>query len=205
VLVRIKANTDAFKNLATEEDLAQLMHIYMEYFSPIDDDDTHALSTELTLSFGLTDTSGGDLGMEVESKMEPGILADRLGFLKQHLPHQFNQYRHHSSTPWDNPDLFNAFPVPDCLQPLRLHWHQLAGVHSIIRNTFTKVTSPDHCTGTLICDEVGLGKTALAITTMAFLSQCALLQAEGGDLPPILGEYLSTPLNDLSDLSLFPR
>ena len=70
----------------------------------------------------------GDLGMEEESKLDPDILAHQLGFLKKCLPPQFMDFRHRSSTAWDNPD--NLVPDSDSLQALQLHWHQLCGVHS---------------------------------------------------------------------------
>jgi hypothetical protein len=184
----IKANAEAFKGLASAEDIIELMHVYAEYFSLDDDDeeDSPPISSVPTLSFGLRETSGGDLGMEIECKLGPDVLADRLGFLKHQLPHQFNQHRHRSLTAWDRPDLFSANPVPDSLAPLKLHWHQLAGVHSMVRNIFTRDADPDHCTGMLLADEVGLGKTALAISFISFLSQCVLLQQSDSELPPII-------------------
>jgi SNF2 family DNA or RNA helicase len=41
----------------------------------------------------------------------------------------------------------------------------------------------------LICDEVGLGKTALAISIIAFLNQIVLIQQGGQALPSIIGYY----------------
>lgn len=192
IVVKVKANDDAFKNLATKEELNQLMQLYIEYFSSVDDDDhIPVLSMEPALDFGLTDVVGGDLGMGVECKMNPDQLATRLGFLKQRLPLQFNHYRHRSLTPWDMPQIFTPSSKHDSLDPLKLHWHQLAGVHSIIRQKFTKKPTSDQCLGMILCDEVGLGKTGLALATIAFLSQCVLIQTKGGTLPKILGKVLS--------------
>jgi hypothetical protein len=190
----IKANAEAFKGLASEEDIIEFMHVYTEYFSldDDDDDDSPPIDAEPNISFGLGEASdGGDLGMEFECKLGPNALADRLGFLKYRLPHQFNQHRHRSLTAWDRPDLFNENPVPDSLTNLNLHWHQLSGVHSMVRNVFTPDANPDHCTGMLICDEVGLGKTALTIAFIAFLSQCALLQETNTELPKIIRKQFS--------------
>ena len=191
--VQIKANAEVLKSLASQKDIVELLHIYAEYFTSDDDDngDSPPLASETNISFGLGEAGDGrDLGMELEHQLGPDMLANRLGFLKHQLPHQFNQYRHHSSTAWDNPNLFNTKPVPNSLVHLKLHWHQLAGVHSVICNIFTVTVSSDHCIGMLICDEVRLGKTALAISTIAFLSQCILLQAEDVQLPPIIGMQL---------------
>lgn len=194
VLELLKANKDALKHLATEEELLQLARIYQEYFDPNDDknDDVPALKLTGDDSITMNDMEGGDFGMEVEALLNPDILAKRLGFIKERLPHQFNPYRHRSGiTAWDSPDLFNNNDsvLPDCLVPISLHWHQLAAVHSIIRNTFTKTPSSDHCTGTLICDEVGLGKTAQALMAIGFLNQVVLLQQGCQALPPILRNY----------------
>lgn len=191
IVVKIKANDYAFKNLATDEELGQLMQLYIEYFESVDDDDyMPVLSAEPVLDFGMTDVVGGDLGMAVEQKMDPDQLATRLGFLKHRLPLQFNRYRHRSLTPWDKPELFTQSHIPNSLEPLNLHWHQHAGLHSIIRNKFTKKASSDHCLGMILCDEVGLGKTGLALALIAFMSQCILVQTEGGTLPRILGKFL---------------
>lgn len=187
-----KVNATAFQDLATTEELTELVNVYHEYFSPEpDDDDLPAINPDVPLSFGFKEVTCGDLGMDVEQNMSPDVLASNLGFLRQRLPHQFNTSRHKSgTTPWADPGLFVMSPRPECLEPLQLHWHQLAGVHSIIRNTYTSTPVPGHCTGMLICDDVGLGKTALAISTIAFLNQVVLLQGDGQKLPLILREFL---------------
>jgi TATA-binding protein-associated factor len=194
VLELVKANEAALKDLATEEEVLQLVRIYQEYFDPIDDenDDVPVLATTEDESITMQDVGGGDLGVEIEARINPDILANRLGFLKGRIPHQFNPHRHRKGlTAWDSPELFvdDDSPLPDSLTPIFLHWHQLVGVHSIVRNSFTKKPSSDHCTGTLICDEVGLGKTAQAIAMIAFMNQVVLLQQGGQPLPPILRNY----------------
>jgi TATA-binding protein-associated factor len=187
-----KTNMLALKGLATEEELAQLLRFYQEYFNPDNDDgdgDGLAISPEANLSFDLQSIDEGDLGMEVERTLDPNTLACRLGFFKNNLPHQFLTRRHNAGvTAWEDPRVFSQSPAPDCLPPLELHWHQLAGIHSIIRNTLLS----DGCNCMLICDDVGLGKTALTISTIAFLNQVMLLQQHARPLPPIFGEcYLS--------------
>lgn len=135
-----------------------------------------------------------DLGIGEESGMDDETLAARLGFIKNRLPVQFNRQRHQMGiTRWSNPTDFEG-TSPEHLKPLSLHWHQLAGIHSIIRNTFTAEPDTDRCTGMLLCDEVGLGKTALVIATIAFLNQSvssegSLGRTRGGRLAPVLGAY----------------
>jgi SNF2 family DNA or RNA helicase len=190
----IKANNDALKDLATEEELLELIRIYQEYFVPADEDDEAPALSEIPKDLiTMKDAGDGDLGMEVEAHLTPDALATRLGFLKWRLPHQFNPHRHLSGiTAWDSSSLFvvGDAPLSPSLMQMALHWHQLAGVHSVIRSSFTKDPSPDNCTGMLICDEVGLGKTALAISIIAFLNQIVLLQQKGQALPSIIGNYL---------------
>lgn len=190
----IKTNNDAFKDLATEEELLELVRVYQEYFVPADDEDNEApaLSEVPNDTIAMKDAGTTDLGMEVEAHLTPDALAARLYFLKWRLPHQFNPHRHKSGiTAWDSPDSFidDDAPLPPSLVPIALHWHQLSGAHSIVRNTFAKDPSIDQCTGMLICDEVGLGKTALALSTIAFLNQIVVLQQGGQALPAILGYY----------------
>lgn len=173
--------------LASEEDLADIMRLYQQYFtSEDDDDDSPVLGNERSINFDLKDVEDGDLGMEEEFNLHPNTLAHRLGFLKKRLPPQFMSWRHNSSTAWDNVENFKS--DVGSLKALQLHWHQLAGIHSFARNTFTSKPSDTHCTGMLICDEVGLGKTALTISIIAFLSQCVLLQENKADLAPVLGK-----------------
>ncbi|KAF8871323.1 P-loop containing nucleoside triphosphate hydrolase protein [Infundibulicybe gibba] len=178
-----KTNQVALKNLATEEDVNDLELIYAEYLNEVESD-LPALNAEPILPFNLQEVEGGDLGMEQESHMEPDILASRLGF--QHgLPIQFGSHRHPTGAAnvWDDPAVFESSPD---LQPLKLHWHQLAGVHSIIRNTFTQLPDDIGCSGVLICDDVGLGKTALAITLIGFLNQ----YLRSPEQPPPILEHL---------------
>lgn len=125
--------------------------------------------------------------MEVESNMKLSTFTYQFGF-PTGLPAQFNAHRHRSGiTPWDDPTPFKEDPVPVCLDKLTLHWHQLAGVHSMIRSLFTKEKDATHTTGVLVGDEVGLGKTAQAITLIAFLNQSIL--GHNRHIPRVLGGF----------------
>lgn len=208
----------AFEGLATEGDLEDLMRVYEEYLGADEDDSGPPPLVEGLLSFDLKDVTKGDLGMEAEAKLDPGVLAKRLGFTKNNLPYQFNAVRYSSgTTPWDLhvsskkssstrasassagasiSSAHAAVPSPHTsasssapFQKLQLHWHQLAGIHSIVRNTFSRKADPDHCTGMLICDQVGLGKTALTISTIAFINQVIALQKKDKARPPMLRTY----------------
>jgi TATA-binding protein-associated factor len=52
---------------------------------------------------------------------------------------------------------------------------------------FTPETAPSHCTGVLLADEVGLGKTFQACTVIGFLGELAVRQLKKLTLPPIIG------------------
>jgi hypothetical protein len=187
-----KKKPKEFKNLATAEDLAYLTRVYDEYFNDTADDDAPLIDPHSLLPFDFQDTGDGDLGIEVEQSLDPTSLAASLGFTRQRLPFQYNELRHVSGlTPWSDRALFDAKPIPNSLIRNELHWHQLGAVHSIVRNIFTSAPDPTHCAGVLICDEVGLGKTAQAISVIAFLNQCIFLQGRGMDVPPVLrGSFL---------------
>ena len=70
------------------------------------------------------------------------------------------------------------------LEPLRLYWHQLLGVHVVVRMNFSPVLGSSRCNGALIADEVGLGKTFIASTVMVFLSD--LFMRQDSNLPLLL-------------------
>lgn len=186
-------NLKVYERLATEEDILELLQVYNEYFQPVEDDVRLHITDSSDPVIHLDDIVTSDLGSEVEAKMSYSDLAGNLGFTHHTLPHQFNHLRHQTGiTAWEEPQVFEASGTgSQCLVPLKLHWHQLSGVHSIIRRSFTSAPTPSHCTGTLECDEVGLGKTTLALTVVAFLNQAVALQKKNAPLPPILGQSLS--------------
>lgn len=164
------------------------MEIYNQYFQVFEEDTQPLIPPPSDFTCRLGDIDASDLGTEVESHLSYTDLAKNLGFTHNSLPYQFSHLRHKTgATAWEEPQLFIATPeTSPCLVPLSLHWHQLAGVHSIIRRAFTVIPLPSHCTGTLECDEVGLGKTALGITVAAFLNQVVVLQQKKEPLPPLL-------------------
>jgi len=73
------------------------------------------------------------------------------------------------------------------IQPQGLHYHQLAGVHAVIRKVFSNKPTEGPCPGILLADEVGLEKMAMAISLMALV----LLQASEVPLPLIIGKASS--------------
>ena len=132
--------------------------------------------------------SDGDAGVEEEAAMDPSALADELGFVNG-IPLLFNSHRRLDGlNAWDNGEAFvkNDENAPMLIN-LDLHWHQLAAVHAIVRICFSQEASPKRCTGVLICDEVGLGKTFQAATFIAFLADATIRQKADVGMPPVLG------------------
>lgn len=166
------------------------MQVYDEYFNDASESEGGLI---IPFSHLPEDVDNADLGMETEGSLSLDVLAARIGFTRYNLPHQFAHLRHVSGLEsWSNPELFETItPLPNHLIPNRLHWHQIAGVHSIARSIFSTAPRCHQSTGMLISDEVGLGKTALAISAIAFLNQVIRLQDHNHELPPVIGKSLS--------------
>ncbi|KAF5344632.1 hypothetical protein D9756_011234 [Leucocoprinus leucothites] len=173
-----KASSKALAQLATEQDVDDLLLVYTEYFetNAEEDDDPPLSNSSRVEEIRQLNDDEHDFGMEVEISMPASVLGTRLGF-KSCLPAQFNLHRHRSGlSPWDSEELFKSDPTPPELVAMSLHWHQLAGVHSIARSIFTEQPDPDHTLGVLVTDEVGLGKTTQSLTFSAFLNQSIFVQ-----------------------------
>lgn len=188
-----KVNPAALQQLATEEDVSDVLNLYHEYFDQdVEDEEEPPISDAPPEQRKLNDC-GGDFGMEEEAKMTSASLAISLGY-RTGIPPSFNAVRDKSGiTPWDHPASFSFTDqdaLPDNLTKLFLHWHQLAGNHSIMRSILSKVPDSSRVLGVLVADEVGLGKTAQAITVIAFFIQAVFLQQNRRKLPRILSECI---------------
>ncbi|KAF8054482.1 P-loop containing nucleoside triphosphate hydrolase protein [Lyophyllum atratum] len=181
-----KVSAVDLKDLATAEDVTDLVLMYHEYFERDVEDEGEPPLTKPPADRQALNDSGGDFGMEEESVMTYGMLTGSLGF-RTGLPPQFNKLRDRfGSTPWEDAAPFECKHPPENIENQRLHWHQVAGTRSICRSVFTKVADPAHVPGMLIGDEVGLGKTAQTLTFIAFLMQAIWLQKNNKKLPKIL-------------------
>ncbi|KJA20680.1 hypothetical protein HYPSUDRAFT_203649 [Hypholoma sublateritium FD-334 SS-4] len=188
-----KLSNEMIKSLATDDNVQAIMNMYREFF----DNPQNSQNDTPIIEYHRNDldpleqsVNGGDTGVEYEAGMTPTQLAENLGFI-QNIPFLFNNHRRVDGVnPWTSPAAFieNAANIP-FLVNLDLHWHQLAGVHAVIRTCFAEKPSPNLCTGVLISDEVGLGKTYQAATVIAFLADAAMRQiATVYVMPPILRE-----------------
>jgi len=182
--------------LLTKEDIADVLLLYCDFANQPNIGDTMSLEDQqpsLGIKFGKHNDES-DPGVEIESSMSPTILADNLGF-PSGLPLLFNKYRHRDSlSPWDSDDthLFDNDTAQnnEDMTPFVPHWHQLAGTHAILRKVFNSKPDKQACTGMLIADDVGLGKTCQATMIIAALADTIQLQKDKKDLPPLLGALL---------------
>ncbi|KJA15384.1 hypothetical protein HYPSUDRAFT_207935 [Hypholoma sublateritium FD-334 SS-4] len=188
-----KLSNEMIKSLATDDNVQAIMNMYREFFdNPQNSQNDNPVIEYHRNELGPLEQSlnGGDTGVEYEARMSPTQLAENLGFF-QDIPLLFNNHRRMDGlNPWTSPAAFveNAQNIP-FLVNLDFHWHQLAGVHAVIRICFAEKPSPNLCTGVLISDEVGLGKTYQAATVIAFLADAAMRQkATVHVMPPILRE-----------------
>ncbi|GLB33117.1 putative helicase [Lyophyllum shimeji] len=214
-----KVNSKMLSSLASEEDVADIINLYTEFFESPGRTDCTALQEQVpTIGIELpTSDDGTDPGVEVECSLPPEVLARNLGFTNG-LPLLFNSYRHRGGlSAWDaaNTHAFEpskAANDPE-MEPIALHSHQLCGVHSIVRMNFSPKPAPDSPCGTLVTDDVGLGKTFQSAATVAFLTDLHTRQtfpgAKSAMLPPIirkenpyLGAHATVP--DLPHLIIVP-
>ncbi|EAU81754.1 hypothetical protein CC1G_13117 [Coprinopsis cinerea okayama7 len=186
------ASSKSLAQLATANDVAELLDLYDSLFGEATDSAPELAGGSLSgVRFGQP-ADGADPGVEVESGMTPAQLFHNLDF-DGGTPFLFNKERHRDGlNPWDVDFDSIRSDTPSTLEPLKLHWHQGAGVHSIVRHIFHKKPSPSHPSGILLADDVGIGKTIQSSATVAFLANLALRQERGLSLPPIIRE-ISAP------------
>jgi len=181
-----KVTNAMLQSLATEEGIREVILLYHDFYASIDSQ-PEMIEPEPAhdIKFA-THAKGAACGCDFESTLSPESLASNLGF-KDGLPLPFNKYRHKGGlTPRDPKFQALFFANPSLFDLIALHWHQLAGLHAIVRKLFTAEPQPDHCRGILLADEVGLGKTYLLAAFIAFL--VTLLNREPTfPLPPIIG------------------
>jgi len=124
-------------HLASEADVDYLDHLYQDLLD-IPEDDSPPLQVEPQLNTVFADLEGdGSLGVEPEMAMNPDQLADELG-VTNWFPLLFNQHHHKTGfVVWNMPTLFNNPARNPDIVPLCLHWHQLAGLHTILLLCFS--------------------------------------------------------------------
>ena len=190
LLATLKISSESLTNaLTSAEDVSEVLALYNEHFGIESTDAMPLEGNSIGVAFGVP-VEGADPGVAIEFGMSYEELNSNLGFRKG-LPFVFNIKRHSSGyTAW-NPQhapLFDPKRNDPLLEDIKLHWHQSAGIHAMIRMIFTSEPSATHCTGVLLADEVGLGKTFQACAVIAFLGELAVRQEQKLNLPPIIGK-----------------
>ena len=118
----------------------------------------------------------------------PDELSNLLGFFDAR-PINWNGYRTADNlvSPWDiAEDAREKFNTggPDMIA-LRLLWHQLCGVAAIVNRVWTAEETPD-VHGILLADDVGVGKTAQVMASIAFIQLVFQLEKQKQPRPPII-------------------
>lgn len=157
------------RSLATEEDISDILNLYRACFDPSCEDTSAFEHNPASYKIGSL-AKDADLGVEIESNLSHVDLGQNLGFFNG-TPLLFNIHRHTGGlTPWDDPTAFEGADQDDAFIPFSLRWHQLTGVHAVLRRLFTKEPTPGDL-GMLIADDVGLGKTLQCLAIVATLTE----------------------------------
>lgn len=174
------------KSLASLEDIDDVVNLYAECFNSSGGDPTQLEEQLHTINFKFGNLpDGADPGVEIEATMSPSLLATALGFVN--VPLLFNTHRHRDGiTPWEDPVAFRDVSNEEFTMT-QLRWHQLAGVHGVLRRMFSPKPTPEH-SGMLIADEVGLGKTLQLLAILACLTECVGRRERGLGPFPLVGK-----------------
>jgi hypothetical protein len=114
-------------------------------------------------------SSSTDLGVDFSCNLDNQALNHILNF-PDGKPALFASFRSISrKCSWEAKFSHLFVEENEDMLPLSLLWHQRAGIAAIIEKIWTKTEIPDGVPGVLIADEVGVGKTALVMGTIAFL------------------------------------
>lgn len=195
LLLALKKLTEKMRaSLASEEDVAEVITLYQDLFRNEEPVDYDNLNHQLGLDVDFTGNEV-DPGITVERNMSAEQLAADLGFVSGR-PILFNAYRHCSGslnawqpTDTNTPERYNKEDNNDTeMVPLNLHWHQLCGIHAIVRQTFSENPTKGFI-GTGNFDQVGIGKSYQALGYCGFLMDNVQRQNEEVELAPILRAY----------------
>lgn len=114
-------------------------------------------------------SSSADLGVDVYCDLDDHALNRILNF-PDGKPALFASFRSVSrKCSWEAKFSHLFVEGNEDMLPLSLLWHQRAGIAAVVDKVWTKTETPNGVPGVLIADEVGVGKTALVMGTIAFL------------------------------------
>jgi hypothetical protein len=165
--------------------------MYLDYFSRPDE----SFNVEDVDSGTLwQDASDGDMGVEEMKTKSMEELCSLLSF-HEGRPFTWNRFRSLGNirSAWD--DEIDAAALAtfqeggDGMEPLALLWHQLVGVASMASKAWLKGES-ETTFGTLLADDVGVGKTAQVMAFISFVQVAYESQQQGKPLAPILSKSI---------------
>lgn len=173
----------------SEVDLQILYDTLVDHFTssqtsvarnPLDDEDD-----DVAELYDIFDKDGSDMGVTKYRKMGDQELMDLLDF-PEGRPILFAKFRHKDTmtTPWDKPSHKMWEEGGEELLPLRLLWHQLCGVASIVDGIFKP--KGKRVRNRLLADDVGIGKSAQVMGVIAFLILVWYLEKKKAARPPII-------------------
>lgn len=185
-----------FKLLAGTSEVQEVIGLLEQIFA--EDAEVPEFCTPSTIAFGVPDSDGKDPGVGPESTMSYSQLCSNLGLNDRGNLAIFNEYQHSSKeSPWtpDGQKIFAAFEKlgdayddGDEFSPSRSHFHQVAGMHSALRQMFGAQKTTQSAMGLLIADAPGLGKTRMSASIAAWLVENGLKQDLKKPLPPLLSK-----------------
>lgn len=179
--------------MVTEEEIAQVLSRYQKFLQTLEgvseEEEEELTSPPEEDHSNLIEELGTDLGMTAEVGKSQDVLLKDLGLTGSVLP-LMRKARHRLpyllwTAKLSEPDARQkqqqveetTGPLPDDWEPLRLKYHQIAGVHSILHR-LTASSNQTLKEGILIADEVGVGKTAQALASIAMLVHLFSCQQE---------------------------
>lgn len=117
-----------------------------------------------------------DLGVAKFVQHSEEALSSLLNF-PNGCPTLFAKFRSASGLcAWDGDNVKQFIPGNPDMKSLRLLWHQLVGVASVVDKAFSTEPVEAGVPGILIADAVGVGKTALTMGVIAFIIDAFYVQ-----------------------------
>ncbi|KAF9515173.1 hypothetical protein BS47DRAFT_1361249 [Hydnum rufescens UP504] len=179
-----RAIAQNIEHLCTEDEAHRFEEMYSSLHATVDAEsnfhgDSTPISSQDPSSQALAQTAfEGDLGVSEWRASSPEALRSRLGWSSCADSKLMQHWRHlNGATAFTEPAIFAPLSSHGLSDPAgaefsrqKLHWHQLAGICSVISRHWAEGPK-DGTEGVLVADEVGVGKTGLGIGVIAFTSE----------------------------------
>ncbi|KAK2464152.1 hypothetical protein APHAL10511_003845 [Amanita phalloides] len=163
---RVKADLDP-NDLADAEAVERTLNMYVEYFSQGEEERFDLDNVRAGTLWN--EATEGDMGVEEMSQKSTEELSGLLGF-QEDRPFIWNNFKRVDNVrnAWEavgeDGELF--VQGGEGMEAVRLLWHQLAGVAAMVSKVW--VAEEKKTFGVMLADDVGVGKTAQVMATIAF-------------------------------------